>query len=207
MNSNDTNRLDRRLDEALRQCASAEPRVVGLEGRILASLASRAKSVSAGQPRTVIPTFGWARLSLAFAGLGVLGIVAVAIWVGTLRNHGKATTSTSPRPVPGAVSQNQNRGGMLATVPLAHHTSRRVAVHRAPRKSESATIEAVGASPRLEHFPSQRPLSEQEQLLKAYVSQFPKVAAVVAVEQAEREKELESLYSDATGESDSAQER
>jgi len=205
MNSNDTNRLDRWLDEALRQCASAEPRVVGLEGRILASLASRAKSVSAGQPRTVIPTFGWARLSLAFAGLGVLGIVAVAIWVGTLRDHGRATTSTSPRPVPGAL--NQNRDGMLATVPLAHHTSRRVAVHRAPRKSESATIEAVGASPRLEHFPSQRPLSEQEQLLKAYVSQFPKVAAVVAVEQAEREKELESLYSDATGESDSAQER
>ena len=199
MNSNDTNRLDRWLHKALMQYGSAEPQV-GLESRVVANLAG---AQHRPELRPALP----ARLSLAVAGLAAVGTVAVAIWVGTLRDHGKTTTSTSPRPVPGALSQNQNRGGMLATVPLAHHTSRRVAAHRAPRNSESATIDAVGASPRLENFPSQRPLSEQEQLLKAYVSQFPKVAAIVAGEQAEREKELESLYSDATEESDSEQER
>jgi hypothetical protein len=82
-----------------------------------------------------------------------------------------------------------------------------VAARQTPRNSESATIEAVGASPRLDQFPSQRPLSEQEQLLKTYVSRFPKEAALIADEQAQREKEIEALYSDIRQDSDSEQER
>jgi hypothetical protein len=61
--------------------------------------------------------------------------------------------------------------------------------------------------PQLKQFPAARPLSEQEQLLKAYVNHFPNEAAVVAREQEHRKKKIEALYQGVTGEPDSDQER
>ncbi len=51
----------------------------------------------------------------------------------------------------------------------------------------------VADNPKLDHFPSLRPLSEQEKLLVRYVQQFPKEAELIAKEQAESENEVERL--------------
>jgi hypothetical protein len=59
--------------------------------------------------------------------------------------------------------------------------------------AETATAKPA---PRLGQFPSQRPLSEQEELLVRYVRESPQEAVLVARAQAEREKELEKLIRD-----------
>jgi hypothetical protein len=51
----------------------------------------------------------------------------------------------------------------------------------------------VAATPKLDQFPSPRPLSEQEQILMSYVARYPENAALVAQAQAEeREREEEA---------------
>jgi hypothetical protein len=201
MNLRDDEKLDQWLDRALREYGKAEPRR-GLEGRILANLAIAEREVelrSTGQPRAAVPTFGRLRWRFGFAGLAAGATIVIAIWVGSgLRDHGKKTVSTS---VPDAV--DHNRGGALPPIPHAANPNHKAAV----TQRNSIRVEAASALPRLDQFPSQRPLSEQEQLLKTYVSQFPKEAAVIAGEQEQREKELEGLYSDNRPNSDSEQER
>jgi len=202
MNLRDDEKLDRWLDRALGEYGKAEPRR-GLEGRILANLAIAEREVelrSTGQPRAAVPTFGRLRWRFGFAGLAAGATIVIAIWVGSgLRDHGKKTVSTS---VPDAV--DHNRGGALPPISRTPNPRHRAAVRRT---RNSTRVETTSVSPHLDQFPSQRPLSEQEQLLKTYVSQFPKEAAVIAAEQEQREKELEGLYSDNRPNSDSEQER
>lgn len=47
--------------------------------------------------------------------------------------------------------------------------------------------------PKLDQFPTPRPLSEQEKLLVRYVHEFPEEALLIAKAQAESEKEIEQL--------------
>ena len=51
----------------------------------------------------------------------------------------------------------------------------------------------AAANPKLDQFPSPRPLSEEEQLLVRYVHEFPEEAVLIAKAQAESEKEIEQL--------------
>jgi hypothetical protein len=76
-----------------------------------------------------------------------------------------------------------------------------------PASSRSKHTVQGRTQPKLKQFPAARPLSEQEELLKAYVNHFPNEAAVVAREQEHRKKEIEALYQGVTGEPDSDQER
>ena len=68
---------------------------------------------------------------------------------------------------------------------------------------EKPFAEAVAASPKLDHFPSQQPLSEQEKMLLDYVNRFPEEAAIIAQAQsafAQREQEMDSYDPQPAGE-------
>jgi len=60
----------------------------------------------------------------------------------------------------------------------------------------------VAKEPKLEQFPSPRPLTEQERFLKQYVEKFPDEAMLIAKVQTERQKELEKLVTDGSSNSD-----
>ncbi len=48
-----------------------------------------------------------------------------------------------------------------------------------------ATPAVVASGPKLDQFPSPRPLSEQEKILASYVTKYPKHAALIAQARAE----------------------
>jgi hypothetical protein len=52
--------------------------------------------------------------------------------------------------------------------------------------------------PRLDHFPSPRPLRDEEKLLVRYVREFPQDAVMIAQAQAESEKEMDQLSGNAS---------
>ena len=152
--------LDRALDAALAKYASVEPRA-GLEERILANL--RAASTRGAQPAW----WNWGFAALA----AVLVIAAVAVW------HWNKPTQT---PI-------ANRPSMVKQAPvgpdLAHqdgNSAEPIKSARWLRPRHRYQHETVAANPKLDVFPSPLPLSEQEKILAAYVSQYPKHAALVA---------------------------
>ena len=166
--------LDRWLDGALRQYGNAEPRA-GLERRILANLESAAQDQSRG--RTWLWAWGTAAL---------MACIVVAVWIGIDWHHAtKRTFATANPPNAGASTRgSQSDPRQVAAAP--HHVGR----HSMPPNIEAAK------EPRLEQFPSARPLSEQEQLLARYVAELPEEAVMVAHAQLERQKELEKLVAD-----------
>lgn len=184
---NRQDQFDHWLDDALRQYGNAEPRS-GLETRILANL--RAAQNHAARRST------WTWI---LAGSTVSALVIASLWFsGESHEHQRknATTVSIKAPV------LQDRADVA---PLSSSQNKPTTTKHAARKARrtNSRLELAGA-PRLSQFPSPRPLSEQERLLLAYVREFPKEAAEVAREQAEREKEMEALY---RGESDLQQER
>jgi hypothetical protein len=56
----------------------------------------------------------------------------------------------------------------------------------------------VAAYPKLDQFPSPQPLSEQELALARYVHDFPREATLIALAQAEHEKEIQQEMEDAS---------
>jgi hypothetical protein len=77
-------------------------------------------------------------------------------------------------------------------------------LHRsAVRRAQTATVvSAAAVQPKLDQFPSPRPLSEQEQILVNYVAKYPETAALIAqarTEEREKERE-EEAGADDTGE-------
>jgi hypothetical protein len=72
------------------------------------------------------------------------------------------------------------------------------------RRAQPAVVvsAAVAVQPKLDQFPSPRPLSEQEQILANYVAEYPETAALIAqLRTEEREKEREEeAGANATGE-------
>jgi hypothetical protein len=177
MERRDRDQFDQLLDGALQQYGNVEPRV-GLEGRVLANLKAQNRFV---------PHRRWASVFAITA-----GICAVSLIVGVVatRHHsGKPIESVSRPP---AVASS-------ASTDLAMETS----VREKPRTKSARPGTEIAAetatakpSPRLSQFPSQRPLSEQEELLVRYVRESPQEAVLVARAQAEREKELEKLIRD-----------
>ncbi len=183
-----TNDLDRALDLALAKYAAVEPRV-GLEQRILATL--RAEPARHRK-------FMW-RWSVALATLVVVVATGIA-WRSSKPAHPEVTQRplitlpTSPeRPVNPAnreanVIPSQNK-----------RPARRLSV----RHAQPAV---VTPAPKLDVFPSPRPLSEQEKILASYVAKAPDQAALLAEARMEslrqdHEEELRELETEGSGNS------
>jgi hypothetical protein len=160
--------LDRVLDAALAKYTAVDPRA-GLEERMLATL-------RAEQAR--VPERGWWHW-IAAGALAAVVVVALAVAWRSGRPHAPVIANHAPTPAP-TVQQSGTRtvsnGGAL---PRAH-------ARRLPPR-------VVAANPKLDQFPSPRPLSEQELLLVRYVHEFPEDAVLIAQAQAESEKEIERL--------------
>lgn len=174
MELRDRDQFDDLLDGALKQYSNVEPRA-GLEGRVLANLAAQNRFVS---HRRWVPVFAI-----------TAGICAVSLIVGVVATHhhpGRPIESVSRLAVvAGPNSTDPTRETSIREKPRAKSVRRRIEV-----SAETATVKA---SPRLSQFPSQRPLSEQEELLVRYVRESPEEAVIVARAQAEREKEFTKL--------------
>jgi hypothetical protein len=187
MKDQNQDRLEDWLDKALRQYGNVQPRI-GLEGRVAATL-EVARRRSATRKR-------W---GLCVGTAAAVCVISTFIW----------KDSNSPQPVGNTVHNFSTQLPKDATpkIPGVHKTKKSGisnAANNTRRNSRNPGIRTA-ASPRLSEFPAVRPLSQQEQLLRAYVNQFPKQAALIALEQAQREKELQALYTENS--TDSEQER
>jgi len=176
--------VDQWLESALKQYGQAEPRT-GLEGRVLANLhVVRNRSASR-----------WRWWSAAGAVAAAAAIAAV-LWVGENGRKknagGVAETSTTHHEY---VRSSIEPGQVPRIVHTAGDTLARQMASRKPPQRQPGRELAAAATPRLEQFPSPRPLSEQEQILMSYVAQYPEKAALVAQAQAEaleRDREEEA---------------
>lgn len=158
---------DRWLDEALAQYSAAEPRM-GLENRILANLEAH----SAGRRRK------WFYVFAATA-----AVMLFAVLVTTLRTGNQVTPDNTARNKPSdgqnihpdnANSQSRNT---MVQVTRKHHVP-------APNKLTNRAA-VLPADVKQEHFPADRPPSEQDRLLLAYLNRTPpqEMEHVVAVQQ------------------------
>ena len=177
--------LDDQLDAALAKYAAVEPRA-GLEERILANL--RAEQYSASP-------IAWWRWAATLA--AILVIAGVLIWRLEMRR--------SPQLVHGpAISQPKAQHQVATTKPAANlmvaPQLRKSSVRSRKRDSHAR---ALAKAPKLEQFPSPRPLTEQEKLLAEYVSQFQDEAVLVARARAEvLRQDLEQMQRGTEADSD-----
>jgi hypothetical protein len=179
--------LDSMLDAVLAKYAAAEPRA-GLEDRILANLQAE---------RDRVPNRAWWRWSVAGALAALLVVVLALAWRSSrpphpaIANHSSTAPQVAKQPATPIVATgggNEVRGNQAQRQERA--TLRRSAMHRARPEA------IASANPKLDQFPSPRPLSEQEKILLDYVERFPEEAVRIAEAQtalAQRE-ELE-MYS------------
>jgi hypothetical protein len=173
----DTNRrkagkadLDHTLDAALANYAAVEPRA-GLEERILANLRAEPARVSERV---------WWQLPLA---IGATAIVVLAVGLvlrsgrhpqPSVKNPPAVTTPATKQPDTQAATHNPDAVRLARDQATRHQPTHATVQHSA----RSETVAA--APPRLDQFPSPRPLSEQEKLLASYIAQEPQRAALVA---------------------------
>jgi hypothetical protein len=182
MNSQHDEQLDRWLNKALGQYSDAQPRV-GLAARILTNLAIERQKIAVR----------W-RWRLAVASMVVIcGVLALRVGIFSHVQHSISGTVAARRPM-----QDESNATQIAPLMQAHARGK-VQVRRIPSLSGRArkirTVEQAN-EPRLEQFPSPRPLSEEEKLLKEFVRNSPQEAVLVAEAQAERQKELDRLMAD-----------
>jgi hypothetical protein len=158
--------VGRDLDAALAKYAAVEPRA-GLEERILANLRVEG---------TRVPNRAWWRWSVIAAVVAGL-VVALALALRSskpsdpaIASHSSTTTQGTKEPATKAASN----GGSNEVRPPAPNAPRRIAAHR----TDPAVV--ASAAPKLDRFPSPRPLSEQEKLLENYVAKYPERAVLLA---------------------------
>jgi hypothetical protein len=148
MTTNDKTRMvDRWLDEGLKQYAQVMSRE-GLENRILANLRT--------QPHTSVYYWRWMPV---LAGMIVIASLAI-VWPKQAQPVIK-TAEVLPQPV-----------HVITPVPRIAQKNRSNSPPHVAVKSAQASTNVV--APKLDQFPSPRPLSQQEELLLAYVRQVPK---------------------------------
>jgi hypothetical protein len=151
--------LDRTLDAALAKYASVEPRE-GLEERILANM----RAASTRDAQRAWWNWGFAVLA-AF-----LLLAAALVWQWN-------------KPTQAPIANHPSTLKQAPVAPdLAHRDGNNVPQRSLPRRTarHQPEREVVAANPKLDVFPTPLPLSEQEKILAAYVSQYPKHAALVA---------------------------
>jgi hypothetical protein len=187
----DDQMLERELDMALAKYAAVEPRA-GLEGRILANLKAEQEQAAARA------WWNWPRAA-AVVGAVVMIVAALLVWRpwnpgrDTASRHPSNRVQEGPRPQTGS-SAGSERVRQEAVIP-----------ERRKRNHSSRVPVVVAAEPRLEQFPSPRPLSDQEKILASYVARYPEHAALVAQARAEalRRDAEEELETGQGGQSDS----
>lgn len=177
MGSQDRDRFDDLLDGALQRYGNVEPRA-GLEGRVLASLAAQEATAMGWHWRWAF----WTSATVTAA----LVIFLTVDW----HTHQKAIANPPAR-VPVVIANEHTTNPQVATEPHQAPVRRPRRVRQQPYP-----LNATKTEPELDQFPSRQPLTEQEQLLAEYVSQFPNEAKLVAKEQAEIEKEMDKLYAE-----------
>ena len=155
--------LDHTLDAALAMYASVEPRA-GLEDRVLANL--RAEPRQTLRPRFWHWTAAVAMAAVLIAVAGVLRWKSRTPPVETTQRPPTTTLAAQPRT---NIAPSENGNG----VHLPHRVVSRALSHSRPSV-------AIATPPKLEHFPSPQPLSEQERILADYVAQFQDQAVLVA---------------------------
>jgi hypothetical protein len=162
--------LDRELDVALAKYAAVEPRA-GLEERILANLRNE---------QTKVSDHVWWRWAI--------GIAAAAIVVAFALNSRSGRPSHSMVVAHKPETQMTHQGASVAQA-RRHAPIRKTIAHSARSGTPAA------ANPKLDHFPSPRPLSEQEKILQNYVAKNPERAVLIAraVSEALRQDHLEEM--------------
>jgi hypothetical protein len=177
----ETNKLDRELDAALAKFAADEPRT-GLEERVLANLRAEQKRA---------PEHSWWRWPVLGATAAVVMVVAVSL----LWKPGKPTPDITVYHPATTVQGDKQTGMHIAAKDTGTPAHRAVptATKRPTRPGVRHPQALVASGPRLDQFPSPRPLSEEEKLLVRYVQDFPHEAVMIAKEQAVLEQELERL--------------
>jgi hypothetical protein len=171
MTDREQDELDSTLDAALAKYAAIEPRA-GLENRVLSNLRAE---------RSPVPDRAWWRWSVAG---GLIAVVVVALALASrsgkpshpvASNHSSTAPQVSKEATAPLVAtggekptrRNQARSPELAAV-------RQPTIDRAPPKAVTAAL------PKLDQFPSPRPLSEQEKILASYIEQYPERAILLA---------------------------
>jgi hypothetical protein len=182
--------LDRVLDTALAKYTAVEPRA-GLDERVLAGLCAR---------QAEAPQRTWWRWGLAGA-LAAIFIAALLMGVKSNKPSPQQTATHPPihEPSPNArqapvMAENRPQTARPTVVPTRSAHPRPTAVH---------STAAAKANPKLDIFPSPRPLSKEELALARYVRDFPEEAIIVARAQAELDAEVEKEMQ--AGASDSEQ--
>jgi hypothetical protein len=178
--------LDRELDTALAKYVAVEPRA-GLEERVLANFRAQGEHA---------PAQVWGRWQ-------ALGVAAAVLVVAALSLIGRPAMWRPGKPAPdikshqpaAAAPGDKQPGTRVATNDLGSLVRRAgpAAATRPARHGVRPPQVLDANGPRLDHFPSPRPLSDEEKLLVLYVRDFPRDAVMIAQAQAESEKEMEQL--------------
>jgi len=184
MADNDEDQAERELDAALAMYTAVEPRA-GLEERILANLRAQQGAVH----RRL-----WWRWSVAVAAAAIAALAL--IWRSGKPSHPvvaarQSITIQSPlRQESQVANQDAN----------AVHSRRHAPIHRTTMQPAQFGAGAA-ANPKLDQFPSPRPLSEQEKILSSYVAEYPEQALLLARARSEalRRDQLEEMQAFASG--------
>jgi hypothetical protein len=168
--------LDVALDAALRKYSAVEPRA-GLEQRILAQLQTECSR---------LPNRSWWRWSAAGAIAALLAFTLTLAW------RSSRTTTAVVRPLSTPIERVRNSTTRVAVDGGTQATPAIRPQHRVARHRSSQPLLAAD-EPKLDQFPSYRPLSEHEKLALEYVERFPKQASLMAQAQTNlaRQQELE----------------
>jgi hypothetical protein len=170
----------RELDAALAKYAAVEPRA-GLEDRVLANLRAE-REHAAARVWWRWPALGAAALVLVVAAISLIGRPGKP--APDITAH-QAATSQGDKQLGTRIASNEVGIPVRPTLPEGAKRPARHGVH--PPQA------IVADGPRLDHFPSPRPLSDEEKLLVRYVRDFPQDAVMIARAQAETEKEMDQL--------------
>jgi len=179
--------LDGMLDAALAKYSAVEPRA-GLEQRILAHVRSE---------QNRIPARSWWQWGAA--GLVAAAVVIVMALGWKSSRPAKLEVQRAAAPIqtvqPPATQASANGGMQTAVAVRLRHKATRHHVHPPM---------VVADGPKLDQFPSPRPLTDEEIALTRYVHSFPKEALLIAQAQALEEMEIEKQMTQETAKAESS---
>jgi len=167
--------IDRELDTALAKYAAVEPRA-GLNDRILANLkAERAQAAARGW-------WWWPRVAALVAMVAIVVAASIA-WRSWKPPGGIVTHHSYPYP---SNWVREDPGPQTGSNIGRERVRQQAAVRVRMRRNRTPRVPVlVAAEPRLEQFPSPRPLSDQEKILASYVAKYPEHAILIAQARAE----------------------
>jgi hypothetical protein len=162
------------LEAALAEYGSIEPRS-GLEQRVLANLRGGRDAVRGGWSRWWLATaVGALTLAVVVAGAGFV------VW--KARDRGTIAVSPIGPPQNRVLTREDSDAHYpMIAVEKSSERPKPTVGGKGSRSHWAAEHPAIlTAQPKLEQFPSPRPLSEQEKILASYVKRYPETASLVA---------------------------